>query len=146
MSVQRSIYPRTTPCPSYPPLPSTTYRLSHSNDNVTMPRIKSPGILVLALHTLNRHMTRQPDALLLGISRVRNAPASILAVHGDGASRVALVFEAGADVVAVAAVVGEVVAEVVSAVGDDKGGGGAREEEDNGGELHGDEVVWWLGC
>lgn len=91
-------------------------------------------------------MTRQPDALLLGISRVRNASASLLAVHGDGTSRVALVFEAGADVVVLAAVVVEVLVEVASAVGDDEGGGGAREEDEDGGEMHGEEVVgdWYV--
>ncbi|KAH7353169.1 hypothetical protein BKA66DRAFT_475810 [Pyrenochaeta sp. MPI-SDFR-AT-0127] len=85
-------------------------------------------------------MTWQPKAFVLRICRVCNALASFLAVHSDSASSVALIFEASADVVVVAAVVGPVVAEIVSAVGNDKGRCAAREEKKDSRELH-DEVA-----
>jgi hypothetical protein len=88
--------------------------------------------LLLAPHTLDRFLTRQSEALVLGRRRVRDALAAFLAVHGDGAAGVALKLEAGADVVIVASAVGPVVAEVVAAVAHNESGSGARKEKKNG--------------
>ena len=81
-------------------------------------------------------MTRQPKTFLLGSGCVRNPTASFLTINSNGASFVALIFEAGADIVVVAAVVGPVVVEIVSAVGDNEGRCTTHEEEKNCRKLH----------
>ena len=86
-------------------------------------------------------MARQPKAFLLGSRCVRNACASLLTIHSNGASFVALIFEASADIVFVAVVVGKVVLEVASAVGNDESRCAAHKEEKDCRELHDGKAV-----